>query len=150
MPIWTSPPAYGFIGTRCLCRQGETVGDLCSHFCTLWTPVPPQRKSYLCPLRPKARKMTQNGGPPFWLEESDPERVRFVMWRTVHAAFPDGQYHLPRSAQLRVSGKSSSCCWWMCTKHRHELCYARKAWVKTLVRPLPWVCACYFLSNPSV
>ncbi len=36
-------------------------------------------------MRPKAREMTQHGGPPGgeW-----PSRVRFVLWWTVHAAFP--------------------------------------------------------------
>jgi hypothetical protein len=40
-------------------------------------------------MRPKAREMTQHGGLPCWLKESDPcRRVRFVLGWTVHAAFP--------------------------------------------------------------
>jgi hypothetical protein len=30
-------------------------------------------------MRPKARGLTQHGGPPGWLEESDPEGCDFVL-----------------------------------------------------------------------
>jgi hypothetical protein len=41
------------------------------------------------PLRPKARGLVQHGGPPDWLEESDPEAgCDFIREWTVHAACP--------------------------------------------------------------
>jgi hypothetical protein len=62
-------------------------------------------------MRPKARGLTQHGGPPGWLEESDPAGViLYVM---------DGPYRLPfrtvpvaltEAAQLRADGYSSCCC----------------------------------------
>ncbi len=42
------------------------------------------------PNLPKVRRLAQHGGPPGWLEESDPIRVWFCSWWTVHAACPDG------------------------------------------------------------
>jgi hypothetical protein len=56
-------------------------------------------------MRPNARWLAQNGGPPGWLEESDPAGViLYVM---------DGPRRLP--FQYRTSGPDRSClaaCWW--------------------------------------
>jgi hypothetical protein len=48
-------------------------------------------------MRPKARVLAQHGGPPGWLEESDPAGSDFVSEWKAHAGCPDGPHHLPRS-----------------------------------------------------
>ncbi len=56
---------------------------------------------------------------PAWLAGGEwHSRVWFCTWWMVHAACPDGPYHLPRSgaAQLQASGNSSCCCCWSITK----------------------------------
>jgi hypothetical protein len=43
------------------------------------------------PMRPKARVLAQNGGPPGWLEESDPAGViLYVMDGPYRLLFPNG------------------------------------------------------------
>jgi hypothetical protein len=51
-------------------------------------------------MRPKARGLAQHGGPPGWLEESDPtpEGYDFVRdGRPMPSALTDHTMHLPRS-----------------------------------------------------
>jgi hypothetical protein len=72
---------------------------------------------------------------------------RFVLWWTVHAAFPDGPYRTACPGLKLFSCELLAYSAWysaavadvislMYTKHRHELYHAkRKAWVKTLGRP---------------
>jgi hypothetical protein len=44
--------------------------------------------SLACPMRPKARRLAQHGGPPGWLEESDPGVILYVMDETYRLPFP--------------------------------------------------------------
>ncbi len=72
-------------------------------------------------MRPKARGLVQRGGPPCWLEEIEwSSRVRFCMWRTVHAACTDGPHNFSRSGAEEDS--------WMYIKQHHELRHSRNAW----------------------
>jgi hypothetical protein len=71
------------------------------------------------PVRPKARGLAQHGGPPGWLEESEPAGVIFYVM--------DGPYRLPfpyctgcpqtGAAQLRADGISSCC--YIVNVHNH-------------------------------
>ncbi len=63
-------------------------------------------------MRPKARGLVQYGGPPGWLEESDPRQVWFCTWWTGRTAclFRTVPVALTGVAQLRANG-SSSCCY---------------------------------------
>ncbi len=69
---------------------------------------------------------------------TQPGEICVVHW-AVHAAFPDVPYSLPWSgaAQLRASANPAAVADFLYTKHRHELYYARMAWVKSLVISLP-------------
>ncbi len=89
-------------------------------------------------MRPKARGLAQHGGPPGWLEESDPAVViLYVM---------DGPYRLPfrtvpvaliGAAQLRADGIFT--CYYIVTVHNHSsLSTSHKegmAWYSS--RPMP-------------
>jgi hypothetical protein len=83
-------------------------------------------------MRPKDRGLTQHGGPPGWLEESDPAR-------DIH----DGRFKPPAlvcscsDAILANRDAVADVLVLVAQKTRHEPYQARKAWVKTLVRPLP-------------
>jgi hypothetical protein len=72
-------------------------------------------KRLFTPMRPKARGLAQHGGPPGFLEESDPAGCDFVC---------DGRSMPPAPTDYTT-----------CTQHRHELRHARKAWPGTLVDP---------------
>ncbi len=74
--------------------------------------------------RPKARGLTQHGGPPGWLVESDPADVILFasLFRTVSVA-------LPEAAQLRADGISSCC--YIVNVHNHPSCAT--LWPGTLV-----------------
>ncbi len=71
----------------------------------VWSAVSPR-----LPMSPKARGLAQHGGPPGWLEESDPAGV--ILYSM------DGPYQLPffvkyrlpwQAAQLRADGISNCC-----------------------------------------
>jgi hypothetical protein len=84
-------------------------------------------------MRPKARGLTQNGGLPGWLEESDPAGViLYVMDVPYRLPFRTVPVVLIGAAQLRADG-ISRCCYIVTI--RLELCHARKAWTGTLVDP---------------
>jgi hypothetical protein len=99
-----------------------------------------------CTWGGRLERWPQHGSPPGWLEESDSPRRDLCCdcdGRSMPPS-PGGPYCLPWSgaAWLWASSKSRCSCWCfstecMYTKHRHELNHARKAWVKSLVRPLP-------------
>ncbi len=95
----------------------------------------------LKPMRPKARRQTQQGGRPGWLEESDQAGCDSVR----------DERSMPPALTHRTAGPCLGLC--SCEilanpaavvdvlvlnehKHRQELYHARQAWVKTLVRPL--------------
>ncbi len=76
--------------------------------------------------RPKARGLVQHGGPPGWLEESEPAGVvLYVMERLYPCLFRTIPVALTGTAQLRADGISSCC----------ELHHAEKAWPGSLVDP---------------
>jgi hypothetical protein len=61
-------------------------------------------------MRPKARGLAQHGGPPGWLEESNPAGVIFVRDRRGYRLpFRTEPVALTRTAQLRAYGISSCC-----------------------------------------
>ncbi len=69
----------------------------------------------------------QHGGPPGWLEESDPVGCDFVRDGRSIAACPDGPHHLPRSGADMLLNVHKA----LSRAIRH----ARKAWPDTLVDP---------------
>ncbi len=92
---------------------------------------------------PEAIVLAQHGGPPGWLEESDPAGCDFVRdGRSIPPPMTD------RTACLGL--ELLSCSWAACellvnpadvlvlnvNKKPFKLYYARKAWVKTLLDPL--------------
>jgi hypothetical protein len=84
-------------------------------------------------MRPKARGLAQHGGPPGWLEESDP--ILYVidagLFRTVPVA-------LTGAAQLRADGILVAVKKQMYTTIRHELYMSRMggmAWYSS--EPIP-------------
>ncbi len=98
-------------------------------------------------MRPKAREMTQHGGPSGWLEESDPsgwdlrcDGRSMSPSLTDHIACP-GLELLSCELLANPAAFADVLVLNIHTQHRHELYNPRKAWVKTLVRPLPplWV-----------
>jgi hypothetical protein len=52
------------------------------------------KNTWMLTMRPKARWLTQHGGPPGWLEESDPQ-VWFCTWWTGRTACFSMPYRLP-------------------------------------------------------
>jgi hypothetical protein len=66
----------------------------------------------VAPMIPKARGLARHGGPPGLLEESDPARVLFCTWWTVHVAYPAQRGQRlegwPNMAALLA-------CWWRVT-----------------------------------
>jgi hypothetical protein len=64
-------------------------------------------------MRPKARGLVQHGGPPGWLEKSDPAGViLYVMDGPYRLPFPNSRtvpVALTGAAQLRADGISSCC-----------------------------------------
>ncbi len=61
-------------------------------------------------MRPKASGLAQHGGPPGWLEESDPAGViSYVMDGTYRLPFPYRTGCQTGAAQLRSDGISSCC-----------------------------------------
>jgi hypothetical protein len=80
-------------------------------------------------MRPKARGLTQHGGPPGWLEESDPAGCDFVR---------DGRAVLPAFSYRRLRADGISSCCYIVNVHNHPACamsHTRKAWPGTLVDP---------------
>ncbi len=77
-------------------------------------------------MRPKARGLTQHGGPPGWPEESDQAGCNFVR---------DGRSMPPALPDHTTCPGLGPIYYWMYTNHRHELRHARKAWPDTLVDP---------------
>jgi hypothetical protein len=80
-------------------------------------------------MRPKARGLDQNGGPPGWLEESDPAGVILNVMDGPHACLSSTvPAVLTGAVQLRADGISSYCCIVnVRTTIRHELRRGRKA-----------------------
>ncbi len=90
-------------------------------------------------MRPKARGLVQHGGPPGWLEESDPARCdgRFMPPAlTDHTSCPG--LGLLSCERLAIPAAVSDVLVLnvLYTNLRHEIYHAKKAWVKTLVRPV--------------
>jgi hypothetical protein len=83
------------------------------------------------PMRPKARGLSQHGGPPCWLDERDSAGCYFV--RAGLSMPPALTDHTTCPGPVLIY------CW-MYTKHLHELRHGRKAWPCTLVDPwlLSW------------
>jgi len=75
-------------------------------------------------MRPKARGQTQHGGPPGWLEDSDPAGViLYVMDGPYRLLFHAVPVALKGAAKLRADG--------MYTTIRLELRHTRKSWPGT-------------------
>ncbi len=89
----------------------------------IWPPDAKISKSHT--MMPKARGLAQHGGPPGWLEESDPAGCYFVR---------DGR-SMPD--HTTCPGLSGAVYYKMYTKHRQELRHAEKAWPGTLSGPMP-------------
>jgi hypothetical protein len=75
-------------------------------------------------VRPKARGLTQHDCPPGWLEKSDPAGCDFER---------DGRYMPPALTDHTTCPVLGLIYDQMYTKHRYELCHARKAWPGTVV-----------------
>jgi hypothetical protein len=87
--------------------------------------------SWVQAMRPKARRLAQNGGPPGWFEESDPAGRDFV--RDGRSMPPDLMDHTTCPVQRLI-------CYKMYTKHRHELqCKEGMAWHSSWPMPSLWV-----------
>ncbi len=93
-------------------------------------------------MRPKARGLAQHGGPPGWLEKSDPAGV--VLY--VMTGYNAGLFHavpvaLTGVAQLRADGISSCC--YIVNVHNHSfLVTSRKegmAWYSSRPMPSLWL-----------
>jgi hypothetical protein len=75
-------------------------------------------------MRPKARGLTLHGGPPGWLEESEPTGCDFVC---------DGRSLPPALTDHTTGPGLGQIFYLMYTKHRHELRHTKKAWPGILV-----------------
>ncbi len=88
--------------------------------------------------------MTQHGGTPGWLEESDPSGWYLCCeGRSMPPSLTGLTWCV--AAQLRSPGKSSCCCWCSITECTQKsvmsfITQGRQARVETLVRPLPSLC----------
>ena len=92
-------------------------------------------------MRPKAREMTQHGGLPVRLGESDPAGCDLCCdGRSMPPSLTDCLELLSCELLANPAVVADVQILKMYTKHRHELYHERKAWVKTLVRPLRSIC----------